>query len=153
MISRFLVGMGDAAIFINLVLILTQWFIGKEFVKLLGLVSLVSSLASLTATVPFSIWISYVGWRIPFLSIGITLVVMTCVLYFVLVWKPKNLFKEEKDDKKDSVQDRESVLKILRRLMATRQAWATFLCHFGLVGGYIGFIGSWGVPYGIQVFD
>ena len=153
MISRFLVGTGDAAIFINLVLILTQWFIGKEFVKLLGLVSLVSSLASLTATVPFSIWISYVGWRIPFLSIGITLVVMTCVLYFVLVWKPKKLFKEEKDDKKDSVQDRESVLKILRRLMATRQAWATFLCHFGLVGGYIGFIGSWGVPYGIQVFD
>ncbi|CAM5216240.1 Sugar phosphate permease OS=Ureibacillus acetophenoni OX=614649 GN=SAMN05877842_106130 PE=4 SV=1 [Ureibacillus acetophenoni] len=153
MISRFFVGTGDAAIFINLILILTQWFNGKEFIKLLGLLSLVSSVASLTATVPFSLWISYAGWRIPFLSIGIMLVIMTGVLYFVLVWNPKRIFKEVKEDKTDFVQERESVWKILRRLIATRQAWATFLCHFGLVGGYIGFIGSWGVPYAMQMFD
>lgn len=153
MISRFFVGTGDAAIFINLILILTQWFNGKEFIKLLGLLSLVGSVASLTATVPFSLWISYSGWRIPFLSIGIVLVIMTFILYFVLVWKPKKLFEEIKEEKTESVQDRENIWKILKRLSATRQAWATFLCHFGLVGGYIGFIGSWGVPYAMQVFD
>ncbi|HWL22493.1 MAG TPA: MFS transporter [Ureibacillus sp.] len=154
MISRLLVGTGDAAIFINLVLIMTQWFMGKEFVKLLGLLSLVSSLASLTATVPFTIWISYAGWRVPFFSIGMILVVLTGVLYFVLVKKPKTLFPQEDfEEQKNKVQNRESVWKVLRRLIGKRQAWATFLCHFGLVGGYIGFIGSWGVPYGIQVFD
>lgn len=153
MISRFLVGTGDAAIFINVVLIFTQWFNGKEFVKLLGLVSLVSSIGSLTATVPYSIWISHVGWRIPFLSIGVTLVSLTFVLYFVLVVKPKKMFTDEQENKKDKVQKRESTWKILWRLVKTRQAWATFLCHFGAVGGYVGFIGSWGVPYGIQVFD
>lgn len=153
MISRFFVGTGDAAIFINLILILTQWFNGKEFIKLLGLLSLVGSVASLTATVPFSLWISYSGWRIPFLSIGIVLVIMTFILYFVLVWKPKKLFEEIKEEKTESVQDRENIWKIIKRLSATRQAWATFLCHFGLVGGYIGFIGSWGVPYAMQVFD
>lgn len=155
MFSRFLVGIGDAAIFINLVLIMTQWFVGKEFVKLLGLVSLVSSFASLAATVPFTMWISYAGWRIPFFSVGVILVVLTFVLYFVLVSKPKKLFKEELelDEQKNTPQIKEGVWKILRRLSTTRQAWATFLCHFGLVGGYIGFIGSWGVPYGIHVFD
>lgn len=153
MIARLFVGVGDAAIFINLVLIFTQWFNGREFVKLLSLVSLVSSIGSLTATVPYSIWISYAGWRIPFLTIGITLVLLTFVLYFVLVLKPKKLFNDEQQDKKETTQPRESVWKILRRLMNTRQAWATFLCHFGVVGGYVGFIGSWGVPYGIQVFD
>ena len=41
---------------------------------------------------------------------------------------------------------------MLRRIFSNRQAWATFLCHFGLVGTYVGFIGSWAVPYGMHVY-
>ncbi|MDF2606728.1 MAG: transporter, partial [Bacillales bacterium] len=59
--SRFLVGIGDATIYVNLVLILSQWFKIIEFVKLLGIISLASSLGSLAATVPFSAWISFAG--------------------------------------------------------------------------------------------
>lgn len=150
--SRLLVGIGDAAIFVNLVLILNQWFKGREFVKLLGFVGMVGSLGSLSATVPFSLWITYAGWRIPFISIGILLAAVSYLLYTVLVLKPKRLFNEDAAQKTAS-KKRESVWSILRRLVTTRQAWATFLCHYGLVGTYIGFIGSWGVPYGIHVFD
>lgn len=150
--SRLLVGMGDAAIFVNLVLILNQWFKAKEFVKLIGVVSLVAGLGSLSATVPFSMWISFAGWRMPFLSIGIILVIFSYLLYMVLVLKPKQIFKDGSEGKKSSVKYRESVWKILRQVVSSRQAWATFLCHFGVVGTYVGFIGSWAVPYGIHVF-
>lgn len=149
--SRFLVGTGDATIFVNLILILNHWFKATEFVRLLGLISLVAGLGSLAATVPFSIWISFSGWRTTFLSVGIILMVSSYLLYIVLVSKPKRIFKNDSEGKKRSVRDRESVWVILRRMFSTRQAWATFLCHFGLVGTYIGFIGSWGVPYGIHV--
>jgi MFS family permease len=149
--SRFLVGTGDATIFVNLILILNQWFKANEFVRLIGLISLVAGLGSLAATVPFSMWISFSGWRTTFLIIGIILVVSSYLLYTVLVSKPKKIFKNDSEGKKKSVRDRESVWAILRRMFSTRQAWATFLCHFGLVGTYIGFIGSWGVPYGIHV--
>jgi MFS family permease len=148
--SRFLVGTGDATIFVNLVLILNQWFKANEFVRLIGLISLVAGLGSLAATVPFSMWISFSGWRTTFLSIGIMLVVTSYLLYNVLVTKPKKIFKNDPEGKKRSVSTRESVWAILRRMFSTRQAWAAFLCHFGLVGTYIGFIGSWGVPYGIH---
>lgn len=151
--SRLLVGMGDSMIFVNLVLILSQWFKGNEFVKLLGLIGLVGSLGSLSATVPLSMWISFSGWRIPFLNIGIILIVVSYLLYIVLVSKPKQLFRENAKTTKSSVEIRESVWVILRRMVTTRQAWATFLCHFGVVGTYIGFIGSWGVPYGMNVFN
>ncbi|SDE56810.1 Sugar phosphate permease [Priestia aryabhattai B8W22] len=151
--SRLLVGMGDSMIFVNLVLILSQWFKGNEFVKLLGLIGLVGSLGSLSATVPLSMWISFSGWRIPFLNIGIILIVVSYLLYIVLVSKPKQLFRENVKTTKNSVEIRESVWVILRRMVTTRQAWATFLCHFGVVGTYIGFIGSWGVPYGMNVFN
>jgi MFS family permease len=151
-ISRFLVGMGDATIFVNFVLILSLWFKVQEFVGLLGVISMVASLGSLSATVPFSMWISFAGWRIPFLSMGLMLACLSFLLYFVLVAKPKKIFKDDLNAKKRSQKNRESVWTILRRVFTTRQAWATFLCHFGVVGTYIGFIGSWGVPYGIQVF-
>ncbi|WHX98416.1 MFS transporter [Neobacillus sp. DY30] len=151
--SRFLVGIGDSMIFVNLVIILSQWFKSNEFVKLLGVISLFSSLGSLMATVPFSVWISIAGWRTPFLTIGIILILLSYLLYTVLVLKPKKIFIDELDMKKNSNNNRESVWKILRRIVSTRQAWATFLCHFGLVGAYVGFIGSWGVPYGIHVLD
>lgn len=149
--SRFLVGTGDATIFVNLILILNQWFKANEFVRLLGMISLVAGLGSLAATVPFSMWISFSGWRTTFLSIGIILVIFTYVLYNVLVSKPEKIFKDDSEGQKRAFRNRESIWAILRRMFSTRQAWATFLCHFGLVGTYIGFIGSWGVPYGIHV--
>ncbi|MEH7247510.1 MFS transporter [Neobacillus niacini] len=149
--SRFLVGTGDATIFVNLILILNQWFRANEFVRLLGMISLVAGLGSLAATVPFSMWISFSGWRTTFLTIGIILVVFSYVLYNVLVSKPEKIFKDDYKGKKMAARKRESIWLILRRMFSTRQAWATFLCHFGLVGTYIGFIGSWGVPYGIHV--
>jgi sugar phosphate permease len=46
----------------------------------------------------------------------------------------------------------EKVPVLLRRIFLNRQAWALFLCHFGIVGGYIGFIGSWAVPYTMDVY-
>ncbi|MDQ0970629.1 MFS family permease [Neobacillus niacini] len=151
--SRFLVGIGDSMIFVNLVIILSQWFKANEFVKLLGVISLFSSLGSLMATVPFSVWITFAGWRTPFLTIGIILVLLSYFLYTVLVLKPKRIFQDDFELKKKSAKKRESIWGILRRTISTRQAWATFLCHFGLVGAYVGFIGSWGVPYGIHVLD
>ncbi|MCM3600963.1 MFS transporter [Robertmurraya korlensis] len=153
LLSRILVGMGDATIFVNFVLIMNQWFKVQEFISLLGIVSMTASLGSLSSTVPFSAWISFSGWRPPFLTIGLILVGASVLLYTVLVSKPKKLFKESPRSKKRPTKKRESVWVILKRVFSTQQGWATFLCHFGIVGTYIGFIGSWGVPYGIQVFD
>ena len=125
--SRFLVGMGDSMIFVNLVIILSQWFKANEFVKLLGMISLVSSVGSLMATVPFSVWISFAGWRTPFLTIGIILVLLTYLLYTVLVLKPKKIFKNDSDMNKKRNKNRESVWKILRRTISARDRKSTRL--------------------------
>ncbi|BDH61919.1 MFS transporter [Lysinibacillus sp. PLM2] len=151
--SRFLVGVGDSTIFINFVLILSQWFKSHDFVKMIGIVSMFAGLGSLTATLPYSIWISYVGWNSLFMTIGVLLVFNTFLLYFVLIKKPKKLFVELSSTSINLNQEKESVWKILQRVASTRQAWAAFLCHFGVVGTYVGFIGSWGVPFGIQVLE
>src|SRR5579875_2213199 len=69
--SRFLVGMGDATIFVNFVAVVNQWFQAKEFIGLLGVIGVAAGLGSLTATVPYALWIAAMGWRIPFLVVGL----------------------------------------------------------------------------------
>ncbi|APH04901.1 MFS transporter [Bacillus weihaiensis] len=152
-IARSLVGVGDATIWINLVLILSQWFKAGEFLKLLGFAGISGSLGFLMATVPFSIWIGLFGWRIPFFAVGSILCVTSLVLYFVLVYFPNRKLPPNKEEEKKQSGKREKTWSILRRVFSTRQAWATFFCHFGLVGTYVGFIGSWAVPYGMEIYE
>nr|WP_275411188.1 MFS transporter [Bacillus sp. B15-48] len=144
--ARILTGTGDATIWVNMVLILSQWFSAKEFTRLIGVVAMTGSLGFLLATVPFAAFIDLLGWRASFFSIGFLLCLCGVLLYFVLVKKPNQSFFENKDIKRK----RTSVL--LKNIVTNRQAWALFLCHFGLVGTFVGFIGSWAVPYGMNMY-
>ncbi|MFJ5758506.1 nitrate/nitrite transporter [Neobacillus sp. NPDC093182] len=149
--ARILTGTGDATIWVNMVLILGQWFKVKEFVRLIGIAGMTGSLGFLLATVPFSLLIDFLGWRSAFLSAGILLCLCGILLYFVLIKKTKQIFVNELVSIKKEVQ-REKMWILLRRLVSNQQAWALFLCHFGIVGAYVGFIGSWAVPYGMNMY-
>lgn len=149
--ARMLTGMGDATIWVNLVLILSGWFSAKEFVRLIGLAGMTGSLGFLLATVPFSAWIDFLGWRGAFFSAGLLLCLCGILLYFVLLKKPKQIFQNEPVVVTNNA-EREKTGAILRRIFSSRQAWALFLCHFGVVGAYVGFISSWAVPYGMSVY-
>ncbi|MCH6268989.1 MFS transporter [Neobacillus citreus] len=149
--ARILTGMGDATIWVNMVLILSQWFSAKEFTRLIGVAAMTGSLGFLLATVPFSLWIDLIGWRAAFFSTGLLLCLCGIFLYFVLVKKPKQVLSDRTITEKNEIQ-REKTLVLLRRIVSNRQAWALFLCHFGIVGTYVGFIGSWAVPYGMDMY-
>ncbi|MFZ3588922.1 MFS transporter [Bacillus sp. DJP31] len=144
--ARMLTGIGDATIWVNMVLMLSQWFNAKEFTRLIGVTAMTGSLGFLVATVPFSLWIDLLGWRPAFFSAGLLLILCGVVLYFVLIKKPNQSFFTKKEIQ------REKTSVLIRRIFSSRQAWALFLCHFGLVGTYVGFISSWGVPYGMTVY-
>lgn len=155
LLARLLVGMGDATIWINLVLIISQWFKVNEFVGLLGIAGMAGSFGFLMATVPFAAWIAFSSWRLPFSIVGIMITLSGFLLYFVLIKKPKGIIKTNSLPQKTSKRmehKREKTVMILRRVFSKRQTWAAFLCHFGAVGTYVGFIGSWAVPYGMHVY-
>ncbi|WP_134701283.1 nitrate/nitrite transporter [Ammoniphilus sp. YIM 78166] len=150
-VARIMTGTGDATIWVNMVLILSQWFNAKEFVRLIGLAGMTGSLGFLLATVPFSAWVVLLGWRGAFFSAGILLCLCGVLLYWVLLRKPKRIFPDESGSVKVELK-REGTLVVLRRIFSDRQAWALFFCHFGVVGAYVGFISSWAVPYGINLY-
>ncbi len=150
--ARILTGIGDATIWVNLVwvnlvLILSQWFSAKEFVKLIGLAGMTGSLGFVLATVPFSLWIELIGWRAAFFTAGLLICLCGLMLYIVLVKKPKQSLWIKNEAQ------REKTFVLLKRICSNWQTWALFFCHFGMVGAYVGFIGSWAVPYGMHVFE
>jgi len=151
--SRLLVGMGDATIWVNLVLILGKWFKPGEFTRLLGLAAVAGSFGSLLATVPFSHFIELAGWRPVFFITGMVLCLVSILLYVVLEKRPKQEAIQSASANLQPKQKHEKTGIILKRMLSSRQAWATFFCHFGVVGTYVGFIGSWGVPYGMDVLE
>lgn len=150
-LARIVTGIGDATIWVNMVLILAQWFHKKEFVRLIGLAGMTGSLGFLLATVPFSLWILLLGWRTAFLTAGILLCLCGLLLYFVLVKKAARFFVDEPVVITEEV-PREKTAVLLRRIFSNSQAWSLFFCHFGVVGGYVGFISSWAVPYGTNIY-
>ena len=149
-LARILIGIGDATIWVNMMLILGQWFSTREFVRLVGFAGMTGSLGFLLATVPFSAWILLLGWRGAFFSTGVVLSLCGLLLYFILVLKPKKMFTDEPVVEEEVV--KEKTFALLKRIVSTKQAWALFFCHFGVVGAYVGFIGSWAVPYGMNVY-
>jgi nitrate/nitrite transporter NarK len=151
LIARLLVGFGDATIWVNVILILSQWFRMREFVGLMGVAGMSGSFGFLVATVPFSKWIDIVGWREPFFVMGILLCLNALLLYVVLVKAPRR-WVQEKHSVQPEVQ-REKTFPMLRRIFSTRQAWAAFFCHFAVMGTYIGFIGSFAVAYGMNIYE
>ena len=150
-LARILTGMGDATIWVNMMLILGGWFSKKEFVRLVGFAGMTGSLGFLLATVPFSAWILLLGWRGAFFTTGVVLCLCGILLYFILILKTKKIFGDEPDLVTNGVV-REKTAVLLRRIFSSRQAWALFFCHFGVVGAYVGFIGSWAVSYGMNVY-
>ncbi|MBE4906462.1 MFS transporter [Bacillus luteolus] len=145
-IARILTGVGDATIWVNMVLILSLWFNAKEFTKLIGIAAMTGSLGFLLATFPFAILIDKLGWRAAFFSTGLLLCLCGILLYIVLVKKPNQPVFSKLEKK------REKTFVLLKRIFSNRQAWALFMCHFGIVGTYVGFISSWGVPFGMTVY-
>lgn len=145
--ARILTGIGDATIWVNMVLILGLWFTRQEFTRLIGVVAMSGSFGFLLATFPFALLIDLLGWRGAFLASGILLCLSSVLLYFVLVKKPGHSLFAKKNV------GAEKTFTLLSRVFSSRQAWALFFCHFGIVGTYVGFISSWGVPFGIAVYD
>lgn len=149
--ARVITGIGDATIWVNMMLILAAWFHKKEFIRLVGFAGMTGSLGFLLATVPFSILIHLVGWRTAFFLLGSLLVLCSFLLYLVLI-KNVNQHISAEESAVNEPRPREKTSVLIKSVFSNRQAWVLFFCHFGVVGGYVGFISSWAVPYGVNVY-
>lgn len=156
LVGRALVGLGDALVFVNIVLILGRWCDAQVFGAMLGLVNTCGSLGAVLATVPLAVWIGTDGWRLPFRVVGLLLVVAAVVDAVCFRWlgrAKRAAVRTGTGTTAPGAADPPPVWRVLGEVVRDRHAWAAFGCHFGLMGTYIGFMSLWAVPYLMDTYQ
>lgn len=148
LLARAFVGLGDALIWVNIVLILGKRFSAGVFGSLLAMVATAGNVGALLATIPFAAWLAVAGWRAPFTDLGIVLFVVAA-FDLIALKAPTHIV--------DLDAPRLKITKIpmrttMQQVLVDRNAWATFCCHFGAVGNYLSFVGLWAIPYFIHAY-
>jgi MFS family permease len=140
LVGRVLVGLGDAMIWVNCVLLLSMLFSRDVFAEVLGWTGTMGNLGGILTTMPLAWWVTLSGWRIPFMVMGIILIVHAACMFWMFRRSPaaEPVLSAAEDGK---------ALHVLREILFHKKSWPPFLCHFGIVGTYAGFISLWAVPF------
>ncbi len=141
-VSRVMVGLGDALIWLNIVAVLGRWFSFGVFGRVLGLTAMAGNLGALIATVPLAVWIDRAGWRLPFIVMGAVLITLAMVSFmiFTKLSPAQELVVSDRPVPWGDVFGR------------TRQIASIAVTHFGIMGPFLGFISIFAVPYLRQTY-
>ncbi|WCK53395.1 MFS transporter [Aneurinibacillus sp. Ricciae_BoGa-3] len=146
LIGRVLVGLGDAMIWVNCVLLLSMVFSRDVFAEVLGWTGTMGNLGGILTTMPLAWWVTVSGWRVPFMVMGIILIVhATCMIWIFRKSLASHPMAPAAEDGK--------TLHVLREILFQKNSWPPFLCHFGIVGTYAGFISLWAVPFLLDTYS
>ncbi|MCL6632205.1 MAG: MFS transporter [Alicyclobacillus herbarius] len=150
LLGRAIVGLGDALIWVNIVLILGKWFAKGRFAAVLGVVNTAGNLGALVTSIPLAAWIATAGWHIPFTVIG-ALLVAAGVLDGVVLMGAGPARRAKASASALRVQ-KIPMRRLLSGVVRDRLAWATFCCHFGAMGTYLAMVSLWVVPFFMDVY-
>jgi predicted MFS family arabinose efflux permease len=142
-LARAIVGLGDALIWLNIVLVLVRRFAPAVFGRVLGAVAMAGNIGALMATTPLAWWIGRAGWRLPFMALGGVLILLAGLSGWV--------FFRTAPAATGAVAARRAV-PWARVLGAGRRLWAPVLAHFGLMGPFLGFVSLFAVSYLRQTY-
>lgn len=151
LVGRAIVGIGDSLIWVNIVLILAKWFAKGRFAAVLAVANTAGSLGSLVTSVPLAAWIAVAGWHMPFRIIGLLLVALAIVDFFVLIVAKRGRGNAQEDLAQITIQ-RLPIRAMLAKVVRDRLSWSTFCCHFGAMGTYLAMVSLWVVPYFMSVY-
>jgi Sugar phosphate permease len=159
-IGRFVLSIGCAMIYINLLKITSNWWRTQEMGTISSFTSLVGNSGSLAATLPLSILISGLGWRGSYYVLAgiVAIALFLCVIYTKS--KPSILglpswseieAKENGGEIKDGKRPNIKVWEGLKAVASNRQnIYAAIACG-GMYGSFIAFAGIWAIPYFVQI--
>jgi len=152
LVGRAIVGLGDSFIWINIVLILAKWFGKGRFAAVLGIVNTAGNTGAIITSIPLAAWIAVAGWHIPFIILGLLLVAVSVVDFFV-VMRPFAGRETLTEPDSTLVIHKVPLARMLSEVVRDRLAWSTFFCHFGAMGTYLSMVSLWVVPYFMAVYQ
>jgi MFS family permease len=140
-VGRFLIGVGVAAVFVNILKLIADWFPPRFFATMTGLTTTVGFLGGIAASGPFASVVEAVGWRRGFHGVGILTAVIALGCFLLIRDRPAPV---------PPVGDTR-VLGPLWAVLKTPETWPVFFAKVGITGTYLAFFALWGPPYLMEV--
>ena len=141
-VGRFLVGVGVAAVFVNILKLIADWFPPQYFATMTGLTTTVGFLGGFAAGGPFAHVVEAIGWRWGFHGVGILTAVIALGCFWLIRDRPAPLPAAEESP----------ILGSLWVVLKTPETWPVFFAKVGITGTYLAFFALWGPPYLMQVY-
>jgi predicted MFS family arabinose efflux permease len=139
-VSRLLIGIGVAGVYVPTIKIISVWFRQNEFATATGLLFAIGNLGAILSAYPLALAIELIGWRFSFSFVA----AITALLIF-LCWKivrdaPKD-YKEEKLQRSDFF-----------LVIGNISLWLIAISAMLRYGVVMGFQGLWGGPFLMDVY-
>ena len=163
--GRFLSSLGVSLIYVNIVKIHAEWFRGREFATMIGLLVVAGSAGFLIAATPLAFFVDCFGWRASFLTIAAYSLVAAVACWWLVRDRPTEVglpaiaAVEASEGQAPATAGTPAetapprdVWASLRSILANPCTWWPFLASVTIYGVYMAFMGLWAVPYFMQIY-
>ncbi|MGI5912570.1 MAG: MFS transporter [Syntrophomonadaceae bacterium] len=156
LISRFMVGLGVAFIYVPAMRVLTDWFRRNEFATYNGILVAVGNLGALAAAAPLVFLMASLGWRNAMAAIGIVTLVIAVLIYIFVRNKPADIGGASMAEIEGIPPVPTTTIGIgeaLKIIIRNYNFWTLVALFLVWLGTIFSFQGLWSGPYLMNVYQ
>jgi MFS family permease len=152
LMGRILVGLGVSTVFVCNFKLLSEWFTPRQFLIMGSAFMSMGGIGALFSSAPLA-WISNViGWRMTFMFIGVTTLLMAALVYAFVRNRPSEMgLPPVNPDRKETLQGI-GLISGLKMVITSGQFWPPAVWAFSVIGISFAVGGLWGGPFLMQVY-
>jgi len=149
--GRMLIGVGAAFAAVCSMKLAANWYPGKQFSLLVGLMVTIGMLGSMVGEKPLALLVDRIGWRHSILWLAAAGVVLAILIVCIVRHSPTHLKKANALKREESKPRTQPIWHGLRQVIACRQSWMLAIYGGLMFASTSIFGGLWGVPFLMQV--
>lgn len=159
MLGRALIGVGVGGVFVPSLKIFSKWFRASEFASLTGILLAISGLGGLSAALPLTYLVLFLGWRLSFVLLGAFSLFLALICWVVVRdrpedkgWPPMEIEVAQSQPVASELPEDMRTFKRLGLIFRSFNFWMITLALFFSGGVSLTFQGLWAVPYLIDAY-
>jgi len=152
-VGRALVGLGVAMLFVPTMKVLAEWFRVKEFAMMTGILMAMGGIGSYSAATPLAYISSWIGWRLSFVLVGIFTLILGGLVWSFVRDRPADMGWPSPSDPSGPAVESIRLMQGVKMVLTLPRFWPLACWFFFSCAIFFSFIGLWGGPFLMQIYD
>jgi sugar phosphate permease len=155
--ARILVGLGVCMVFVPTLKVVSLWFSRDRFSMMTAILNAIGGIGVLAAAAPLALLTDRLGWRMTFVAIGATTMLLAGAVWVWVRNRPEDIGLPPVDSVNNApgspaANDPIPLFEGMKMVLGNRHFWAVAIWFFCTCGIFFGVGGLWGGPYLMQVY-